>query len=381
MLALIAVCIASRSSAAQDASTERPSNTTASTSGQDSSGTQQNSSTNKKPSRNGSFVFAPLPISSPAIGSGIVPVVGYIFSPNPKDSVSPASVIGAAGVATDNGTRALFIGGDFYFKQDTYEIKSAFGKGNLNYDIYRESDAGFKLPLKQKGQVFFASVSRRVGWQFFVGLRGLAGNSLLTVRQNDNTTVPIPADVGLTTALSSVGLQVTRDTTPNRFYPASGTNFLFTGDFFSQALGSKYSFQAYNASFSEYWSLTGAQVLAYNAFFCATGGSPPFYGNCIYGARNQLRGYTAGRYFTQYSLATQVEYRLELPWRFGFVAFGGIGGAIPGSNQVYGAERFLPSGGAGLRFQLSKQYHLNLRADVAQGRDGHTFALGVGEAF
>src|SRR5215831_5985139 len=204
MLAFV-VCMNLRISAAQDAATERPSNTIASTSGQDSSGTQ-NSSKNKKASRNGSFVFAPLPISSPAIGSGIVPVVGYIFSPNPKDSVSPASVIGAAGVATDNGTRALFIGGDFYFKQDTYEIKSAFGKGNLNYDIYRESDAGFKLPLKQKGQVFFASVSRRVGWQFFVGLRGLAGNSLLTVRQNDNTTVPIPADVGLTTALSSVGL-------------------------------------------------------------------------------------------------------------------------------------------------------------------------------
>jgi hypothetical protein len=42
---------------------------------------------------------------------------------------------------------------------------------------------------------------------------------------------------------------------------------------------------------------------------------------------------------------------------------------------------FLPSGGGGLRFLLSKKYHVNLRADIAQGVDGHTFSMGVGEAF
>ena len=87
------------------------------------------------------------------------------------------------------------------------------------------------------------------------------------------------------------------------------------------------------------------------------------------------------QYFTPYSLATQVEYRLVLPWRFGFAAFGGIGGTITGTNQLYGAERFLPGGGAGLRFQLSKKEHVNLRADVGTGRDGHTFSMGITEAF
>jgi hypothetical protein len=31
------------------------------------------------------------------------------------------------------------------------------------------------------------------------------------------------------------------------------------------------------------------------AFLCTTGGRPPFYGNCIYGTNNPLRGYTAGQ--------------------------------------------------------------------------------------
>jgi len=49
---------------------------------------------------------------------------------------------------------------------------------------------------------------------------------------------------------------------------------------------------------------------------------------------NELRGYTAGKYFTRYTLATQLEYRLVLPKRFGLVVFGGLGGTIPGGSQL-----------------------------------------------
>lgn len=83
-------------------------------------------------------------------------------------------------------------------------------------------------------------------------------------------------------------------------------------------------------------------------------------------------------------LTTQLEYRLVLPKRFGLVVFGGVGGVIPGGSQLLQrvqSSHFLPGGGGGLRFELSKRYHLNLRADIAQGRDGHTFGMGVGEAF
>jgi hypothetical protein len=80
-------------------------------------------------------------------------------------------------------------------------------------------------------------------------------------------------------------------------------------------------------------------------------------------------------------VATQLEYRLVLPKRFGLVAFGGLGEVIPGGSQLYGSQKFLPGGGGGLRFQLSKKYHVNLRGDIAQGRDGHTFSMGIGEVF
>ena len=333
----------------------------------------------------GSFVVAPLPISSPAIGSGFVPVLGYIFPFSKNDKVSPPSTIAAAGLITDNGSRAFALGGQFFLKQNTYEITAGFVHGNVNYNIYGTGIASnLKLPVNQTGEVFFGEFLRRVGWKFVVGPRFITGRSFVTIAPNSGSSVPIPPEVGLHSNLTSLGARLTRDTRPNHFYPLGGTFFTFTSDFFSQALGSKYSFQSYKTQFDKFWSLSARQVLAYDAHFCATGGAPPFYGNCIYGTNNELRGYTAGKYFTRYTLATQLEYRLVLPKRFGLVAFGGLGGTIPGGSQPLQrvqSGHFLPSGGGGLRFALSQKYHVNLRADIAQGRDGHTFGMGVGEAF
>jgi len=340
---------------------------------------------NKNLGGRGAIVVAPLPISSPAVGSGIVPVLGYIFPLSTQDKISPPSTIGVAGLITNNGSRGFAIGGQLFFKQNTYEVTAGFAHGNVNYDIYGNGiAANLKLPLQQTGEAFFGEVLRRIGWKFFVGPRFLTGHSFITVVPNSLPNFPIPPEVGLHSTLTSIGAQLNRDTRLNHFYPTNGTFFTFASDFYSQGIGSKYSFQSYKTQFDRYWSLSEGQVIAYDANFCGTSGAPPFYGNCIYGTNNELRGYTAGRYFTRYSIATQVEYRLVLPKRLGLVVFGGLGETIPGGSQLLQRiqnSHFLPSGGGGLRFQLSKQYHVNLRADIAQGRDGHTFGLGVGEAF
>jgi hypothetical protein len=331
----------------------------------------------------GSFVAAPLPISSPALGSGIVPVLAYIFPISTTDKISPPSVAGAAGLVTDNGSRAIALGGEMYFKQNTYRTTAIYARGNLNYNLYGlgSGDLQTKLPLKQTGQLVFAEFLRRTGWKVFVGPRFLWGSSLITLRANNFGAIPLPPDLGLNANLTAVGFRLTRDTSPNRFYPTAGTFLDFTADFFSQGLGSKYSYQTYKFNFNKYWALTQNQVLASGSFACFTGGEPPFYGNCIYGTDSKLRGYTAGRYLDRYMFGTQLEYRLALPKRFGLVGFGGLGGVVPGGNQQFRTKNFLPGGGGGVRFELSKKYHVNLRIDFAQGKDSHTWSMGVGEAF
>lgn len=347
----------------------------------DASAQQNTPPGNKQDGR--ALVIAPLPISSPALGSGIVPVLAYIFPLSSSDKNSPPSVIGAAGLVTDNGTQAFAMAGELYFRENTYRTTAGYARGNLNYTLYGLGAGAtqLKLPLNQTGQAVFAEFLRRLGWKFFLGPRFFWGSSLITLRPGDSGTAPLPPDLELHTALTAVGLRLQRDTRPNRFYPTAGTLLDFTSDFFSQGLGSKYSFQSYKFTFNKYWSITKHQVLAYNGFACVTGGQPPFYGNCIYGTNNELRGYVAGRYLDRYMVATQLEYRLALPKRFGVVGFGGLGEVVPGGNQPFRTKNFLPSGGGGVRFELSKKYHVNLGVDFAQGKDSHTWSIGVGEAF
>src|SRR5215467_16314578 len=256
---------------------------------------QHKHSQKKTRQKRGSFVVAPLPISSPAVGSGIVPELAYIFPTNPSDMTSQPSVVGAVGLVTDNGSRAFALGGEVYFRRNSYRTTAVYSRGNLNYDLYGlgSGDSQPRLPLKQNGQLVLGEFLRRTWWKLFLGPRFVWGSSLITVRPNNLGTVPLPPDLGLNTNLTAVGFRLNRDTRPNRFYPTGGTFLDFTVDFFTQGLGSKYSFESYKLNFNKYWNLTQNQVLASGSFACFTGGEPPFYGNCIYGTNSQLRGYTA----------------------------------------------------------------------------------------
>ena len=67
---------------------------------------------------------------------------------------------------------------------------------------------------------------------------------------------------------------------------------------------------------------------------------------------------------------------MVLFWRFGLVAFGGRGEVAPGVDK-FRSDQFLPAGGTGIRFLLSKQYHVNLRTDFAWGKDTFAWSVGV----
>jgi hypothetical protein len=62
--------------------------------------------------KRGTLIIAPIPISSPAIGSGLVLALGYVFKLDESDDVSPPSTLGVMGAFTNNGTRASLGGTD-----------------------------------------------------------------------------------------------------------------------------------------------------------------------------------------------------------------------------------------------------------------------------
>ena len=195
----------------------------------------------KEQGRRGSIVVAPLPIVSPAIGSGVIPVLGYIFPLQRDDKISPPSVIGAAGMVTNNGSRGFALGADLFVKENRYEIKLIYGRGNVDYKLYGlgyiNGSTQPGLPLQQTGQLFFVEFLRNIGWKIFLGPRFIDGDSLITISSPSRPGVIVPPSVGLQTNLTSIGFRTIRDSRTNRFYPIDGMLVDFHCRFFLRGSG------------------------------------------------------------------------------------------------------------------------------------------------
>jgi hypothetical protein len=382
----------------QDETKAAPTSTTGAQTGSDHAAKKEEKA---KKEKRGAIVAAPLPTSSPALGTGIIPVFGYIFPFNKDDKITPPSVVGAAGLITNGGSRALALAAELYVKGGAYQITGLALTGHLDYNFYGTgTDAGNadrKLAIQQGGQVFFGEVLRRLGHKFYLGPRIWVAHSEITPNlSKSDSDHPDIAQAFFNTDVKAFGLRLQRDSRTNRFFPTDGTLFDLTSNFYyvsptigamggaegqSAAIqGNNFQFQSYRLDFNKYARVRKSQVLAYNLSLCATFGEAPFYGQCIFGANNELRGYTAGQYIDRFMFATQLEYRVDLPKRFGVAVFGGVGEVAPAVGK-FDYDNLLPSIGAGPRFILSPKYHVNLRLDVAQGKNGHTWSMGVGEAF
>jgi hypothetical protein len=201
--------------------------------------------------KRGTWIIAPIPISSPAIGSGLVLALGYVFKLDESDDVSPPSTLGAMGAFTNNGTRAGGLGGRLYFSENKYQTTFLIAKGRVNFDFYgigripgREA---IKVPLSGSGTVFFGEFLRNVGENIFVGPR--FQHRKLSARLDGLQTpggFEIPS-IDLQSTTVALGFHVQRDKTNGSFYPTKGSLFNATADFFDQSLGSKRQYQNYKS--------------------------------------------------------------------------------------------------------------------------------------
>ena len=351
---------------------------------QSSSKQEKDTKGKTKKAKRGQLVIAPIPISSPAVGSGLVLVAAYVFKLNQEDKLSPPSTIGLAGVFTNSGSRGGGIGGRLYFSENKYQTTFAFGKGRVNYHFFGIGRIPGKPPvsvlLHQGGTAFFGEFLRNTWKNIFVGVRYQHRNLFVRLggEQTPGGFVIPPIDLKSTTV--ALGAHIQRDLRDSSFYPTKGSLFDLTGDFFAKPLGSKRTYQVYKLSYNGYRQVAPKQVVAYRAMACSANGSVPFYDLCMYGTNNDLRGYTGGEFQNRRMFATQAEYRRELRKRLGLVAFGGIGGVARNWNK-FRSDQLLPAAGAGLRFTLDKKDHINYRIDWAKGRAGHTLTIGIAEAF
>jgi hypothetical protein len=179
---------------------------------------------------------------------------------------------------------------------------------------------------------------------------------------------------------SGLGPLLVYDSRDHVFYPEKGWYVEAKVLGFPSWLGSAYDFYKGSVDASYYWRIHKKGVLANHLNWQYAGGDVPFNMMSLIGGTKRMRGYYEGRFRQNNAIILQTEYRLQLPWRLGLVAFADIG-------QTYEKTAYLQIGdwrwtaGGGLRFMLDPVRKINIRLDYGFGRETSGFYLTIGEAF
>jgi outer membrane protein assembly factor BamA len=327
-----------------------------------------------------SFVAMPIPMSDPAIGTGLGIAAMALYN---EDAGGPWTT-GVGGLYTDNGTWAAALFHKAHFDHDRYRLTAAVAYGNFNLDFYGiGAEAGSRdvsIGLNEKGYGVLLNALVRVRPHAYLGLRLRALRVDTTVNDLD---LPFPdldlPPLELQSTTSALGLAAQYDTRDNQFAPRRG--LLFNGNviYAAEAFGSDFEYPRTELQFNGYQSV-GETVVAWRGSVCWSGDDTPFYDLCSFGTQNDLRGYTAGQFRDHAMFAIQAELRRHFFWRIGGVAFAGVGG-VANDFGSFEQDQLLPAAGVGLRIEASRRYHVNLSVDYAVGDDSSAVYFYVGEAF
>ena len=109
-------------------------------------------------------------------------------------------------------------------------------------------------------------------------------------------------------------------------------------------------------------------------------GEAPFQIMSFLGGMNFMRGYYMGRFRDNNAIILQGEYRADIWWRFGAVAFASVG-EVAHKIDHFKLSDFKVTYGLGIRFAIDPKERLNFRLDFAWAEDSTGFYFTVVEAF
>ncbi len=336
------------------------------------------------------LVLVPLISNSPVMETGFGGLGMYFFKINKDDSESPPSLVSLYAIYTTNNSYIFTPFGRFFWNEDRNRASIGLGTLRINNDFnYNEQGNDLQLVYSEIRNFFSAEYSRKIIGDFYLGALYLGTKTNYkfdqgTKEENDFSREFFAQNGIDDNFVSSVGLNFSFDNRDYPYYPTRGFTFSVRPKLNASWLGSDNDYLDTDYKISYFKSLREDLILGVNISGGFAFGDVPFDGYQNYGIRNSLRGYEAGKYKGKNMIASQAELRWRIHNKWGAVAFAGTG-SIWG-NENNGEEEFertwLPSGGLGLRYMVSREKKINLRLDYAIGVDGNQgLYFGVMEAF
>lgn len=325
--------------------------------------------------------FAAIPVINydPSTGLTLGAMTQLFYKTNKQDTISPSSSTGLFGMYTTNNSYFFSAFEQLYFKKDTWRILGAIGFGSINYQYWQQipiiggSFIGFNT------EATFAAL--RVERKLYKKLYG--GINTIYAKAKTQFDVPeaFPDSLRFDERnMNNLGYQFNYDLRDHQINPYEGFNIEFKNSFYRTWLNSGNNFENYELTYNHYHQLKNERnILATRIHASISAGDVPFQGQNIVG-RDDIRGYTSGKYRNNQVYAIQAEYRWRFYKKFGMVGFAGIASAVETIGDI-GNSELLPGVGVGLRYMMIEKERVNIGFDIATGKDDWGLYFRIGESF
>jgi outer membrane protein assembly factor BamA len=316
------------------------------------------------------------PSTKMAAGSELTYIIG-------KGLMLRPTILSAYVLYTQKKQLSTSFGVDQYWDQDRYHAAGSVGYAEFPAAFYGIGNhtkmSNVEAYTPQSGWLYFDFL-KTISRGFYLGCQyELDDTRILKIKTGGSLDTNVIA--GKSSGVSSgLGVVADWDTRDNILYPMRGRFYRFSFTPFSSAFGSHFKFVRMNFDLRQYFSLWKSQVLAYQVYVNTITGDAPFYKMSTLGGPDLMRGYPRRRFRDRDMIAFQTEYRVPLFWRIGVVGFAGAGEVAHRIHDVR-IQDLKYSLGYGMRFQIDRKNHTNLRMDMGYGKKSFSPTLAIQEAF
>lgn len=333
--------------------------------------------------RNWEPVVAPLPSRNSAFGWMLGVPAMLMYKPAFSEPADQVWITGVYGFYAENDSWGAGLMQRASFGGDKYRLKGGLFHAEVNYRYYGIGGDGNDrfVVLDQDMDLFLAEGLRRIAPDLYAGLKAVYGNTSLGPRIRDDGALPPgfdPDRLKVDLTLSTLAPRLQYDTRDYEFYPTRGWFIDGSAIISREWIGADLEYERYEFAGNHYRQVGEKGVLASRLASQYVSDDAPFFLYPAFGQEADLRGYQMGSYRDRFLVAAQTEYRHRFTSRIGAVGFVGVGSVSP---DFLGWEKSLWSVGAGFRWTIASKNKINLRVDIARGRDETIYYVGVAEAF
>ncbi len=177
-----------------------------------------------------------------------------------------------------------------------------------------------------------------------------------------------------------LGFRLDYERRNNVNFPTKGHYFGVRYLTYREELGSDYEYNNLILDFKKFFPIKDNQVIANQIYSSNVSHNVPFMFLSSLGGDERMRGFYEGRFRDRNSLVYQLEYRNMFYKKWGAVAFANLGTIYSEFDDIERKD-IKATFGIGGRFRLIPEDKINLRLDLAMGRNSFGFYFIIKEAF